>query len=94
MNNIKADFPEDYKKINIQDNAKFFSYFFEAIEDISDEALTRVVDTVLKIIQDFYNILSGRQVNDYIDVFLIMFNAYINLEINFADDNKKGKHIA
>ena len=89
MNNIKADFPEDFKKINIQDNAKFFSYFFEAIDDISDEALTRVVDTVLKIIQDFYNILSGRQVNDYIDVFLIMFNAYINLEINFADDNKK-----
>ena len=89
MNNIKSDFPEDFKKINIQDNTKFFSYFFEAIEDISDEALTRVVDTVLKIIQDFYNILSGRQVNDYIDVFLIMFNAYINLEINFADDNKK-----
>jgi len=89
MNNIKADFPEDFKKINIQDNSKFFSYFFEAIDDISDEALTRVVDTVLKIIQDFYNILSGRQVNDYIDVFLIMFNAYINLEINFSDDNKK-----
>ena len=89
MNNIKSDFPEDFKKINIQDNTKFFSYFFEAIEDISDEALTRVVDTVLKIIQDFYNILSGRQVNDYIDVFLIMFNAYINLEITFADDNKK-----
>ena len=58
MNNIKSDFPEDFKKINIQDNTKFFSYFFEAIEDISDEALTRVVDTVLKIIQDFYNILS------------------------------------
>ena len=89
MNNIKSDFPEDYKKINIQDNTKFFSYFFEAIEEVSDEALTRVVETVLKIIQDFYNILSGRQVNDYIDVFLIMFNAYINLEINFADDNKK-----
>ena len=89
MNNIKSDFPEDFKKINVIDNAKFFTYFFEAIEDISDEALTRVVDTVLKIIQDFYNILSGRQVNDYIDVFLIMFNAYINLEINFSDDNKK-----
>ena len=89
MNNIKADFPEDFKKINIIDNTKFFSNFFEAIDDISDEALTRVVETVLKIIQDFYNILSGRQVNDYIDVFLIMFNAYINLEINFADDNKK-----
>ena len=89
MNNIKSDFPEDFKKINMIDNAKFFTYFFEAIEDISDEALTRVVDTVLKIIQDFYNILSGRQVNDYIDVFLIMFNAYINLEINFSDDNKK-----
>ena len=89
MNNIKSDFPEDFKKINVIDNAKFFTYFFEAIEDISDEALTRVVDTVLKIIQDFYNILSGRQVNDYIDVFLIMFTAYINLEINFSDDNKK-----
>ena len=89
MNNIKSDFPEDFKKINVIDNAKFFTYFFEAIEDISDEALTRVVDTVLKIIQDFYNILSGRQVNDYIDVFLIMFNAYINLEINFSEDNKK-----
>ena len=89
MNNIKSDFPEDFKKINVIDNAKFFTYFCEAIEDISDEALTRVVDTVLKIIQDFYNILSGRQVNDYIDVFLIMFNAYINLEINFSDDNKK-----
>ena len=89
MNNIKSDFPEDFKKINIIDNAKFFSHFFEAIEDISDEALTRVIDTVLKIIQDFYNILSGRQVNDYIDVFLIMFNAYINLEINLGDDNKK-----
>ena len=89
MNNIKSDFPEDFKKINIIDNTKFFSHFFEAIEDISDEALTRVIDTVLKIIQDFYNILSGRQVNDYIDVFLIMFNAYINLEINLGDDNKK-----
>jgi hypothetical protein len=89
MNNIKSDFPEDFKKINIQSNAKFFSHFFEAIDDISDEALTRVVDTVLKIIQDFYNILSGRQVNDYIDVFLTMFNAYINFENNFADDNKK-----
>ena len=89
MNNIKSDFPEDFKKINIIDNAKFFSHFFESIEDISDEALTRVIDTVLKIIQDFYNILSGRQVNDYIDVFLIMFNAYINLEINLGDDNKK-----
>jgi hypothetical protein len=89
MNNIKSDFPEDFKKINIIDNTKFFTHFFEAIEDISDEALTRVIDTVLKIIQDFYNILSGRQVNDYIDVFLIMFNAYINLEINLGDDNKK-----
>ena len=89
MNNIKSDFPEDFNKINIIDSTKFFTHFFEAIDDISDEALTRVVDTVLKIIQDFYNILSGRQVNDYIDVFLIMFNAYINLEINLADDNKK-----
>ena len=91
MNNIKADFPEDFKKINItNEGKKFFSNFFEAIEDVSDEALNRVVDTVLKIIQDFYNILSGRQVNDYIDVFLIMFNAYINLELNYADDSKKG----
>ena len=89
MNNIKADFPEDFKKINIIDNSKFFAHFFEAIDDVNEESLTRVIDTVLKIIQDFYNILSGRQVNDYIDVFLIMFNAYINLEINFADDNKK-----
>ena len=91
MNFIKADFPEDFKKINITNEGnKFFSNFFEAIEDVSDDALSRVVDTVLKIIQDFYNILSGRQVNDYIDVFLIMFNAYINLELNYADDNKKG----
>ena len=80
MNNIKADFPEDFKKINIIDNSKFFAHFFEAIDDVNEESLTRVIDTVLKIIQDFYNILSGRQVNDYIDVFLIMFNAYINLE--------------
>ena len=90
MNNIKADFPEDFKRINITNEGnKFFSNFFEAIEEVSDESLNRVVDTVLKIIQDFYNILSGRQVNDYIDVFLIMFNAYINLENNYADDNKK-----
>ena len=89
MNNIKSDFPEDFKKINILDNSKFFAHFFEAIDDINEDSLARVIDTVLKIIQDFYNILSGRQVNDYIDVFLIMFNAYINLEINFADDNKK-----
>ena len=90
MNNIKADFPEDFKRINITNEGnKFFANFFECIEDVSDEALNRVMDTVLKIIQDFYNILSGRQVNDYIDVFLILFNAYINLENNYADDNKK-----
>ena len=90
MNNIKADFPEDFKKINITNEGnKFFSDFFDYLEEISDEALSRVMETVLKIIQDFYNILSGRQVNDYIDVFLIMFNAYINLENNYADDNKK-----
>jgi len=90
MNNIKNDFPEDFKKINItNEGSKFFANFFECIEDISNEALSRVIDTVLKIIQDFYNILSGRQVNDYIDVFLIMFNAYINLEDNYADDNRK-----
>ena len=70
MNNIKADFPEDFKRINITNEGnKFLSNFFEAIEEVSDEALNRVVDTVLKIIQDFYNILSGRQVNDYIDFF-------------------------
>jgi len=90
MNNIKADFPEDFKKIIITNEGnKFFYNFFEAIREVSEEALNRVVDTVLKIIQDFYNILSGRQVNDYIDVFLIMFNAYISLEFNYEDDYKK-----
>ena len=90
MKKIKADFPEDFKKINIIEPNKFLFHFFEAIEEISEEALAKVIETVIKIIQDFYNILSGRQVNDYIDVFLIIFNTYINLEINFADDNKKG----
>ena len=90
MNNIKADFPEDFKKINITNEPnRFFSNFFDSIDEISDEALNRVMDTVIKIINDFYNILSGRQVNDYIDVFLILFNAYINLGNNDADDNKK-----
>ena len=54
MNNIKADFPEDFKKINITNEGnKFFSNFFEAIEDVSDEALNRVVDTVLKLYKIF-----------------------------------------
>ena len=82
MENIKSNFPNDFKNIRLcqESGNKFFSDFFNSLEDVSDDALNRVVDTVLKIIQDFYNILSGRQVNDYIDVFLTMFNAYINLD--------------
>ena len=35
---------------------------------------------------DFYNILWGKQINDFIYIFLLMFVTYINLD-NFDDES-------
>ena len=35
---------------------------------------------------DFYNILLGKQINDFIYIFLLMFVTYINLD-NFDDES-------
>ena len=35
---------------------------------------------------DFYNILWGKQINDFVYIFLLMFVTYINLD-NFDDES-------
>ena len=87
---IQHDFPEDFSKIRIGVGNKFIFYFFKSVEFLSDDSFNFVLQYVLKIIEDFYNILSGKQVNDYVDIFLLMFETYINLD-NFDDESEKFK---
>jgi hypothetical protein len=88
---IQSDFRDDFDKINIHKNTKFIYDFFNSIDNLSDGVLNFVINYIIKIIEDFYNILSGKQSNDFIDIFLILFNAYINLENYDDEDNKKFK---
>ena len=85
---INNDFNEDYNKIKIGNGNKFIFYFFKSVDDLSDNVFNFVLQYILKIIEDFYNILSGKQVNDFVDTFLLMFETYINLD-NFDDESKK-----
>ena len=87
-NKIQNDFPNDFSKIRFSKGGKFLNDFFRSIDELSEAVISLVLQYLIKIIEDFYNILSGKQVNDYIDTFLILFNAYINLE-SFDDENKK-----
>ena len=87
-NKIKHDFVDDFNHIKIGKGNKFIYYFFKSVDDLSDNVFNFVLKYVLKIIEDFYNILSGKQVNDFVDIFLLMFDTYINLD-NFDDESKK-----
>ena len=88
---IQSDFRDDFDKIRFNKNTKFIYDFFNSIDNLSDSVLNFVLNYVIKIIEDFYNILSGKQSNDFIDIFLVLFNAYINLENYDEEDNKKFK---
>ena len=88
---IQSDFRDDFDKIRFNKNTKFIYDFFNSIDNLSDGVLNFVLNYVIKIIEDFYNILSGKQSNDFIDIFLVLFNAYINLENYDEEDNKKFK---
>ena len=88
---IQSDFRDDFDKIRFTKNTKFIYDFFNSIDNLSDGVLNFVLNYVIKIIEDFYNILSGKQSNDFIDIFLVLFNAYINLENYDDEDNKKFK---
>ena len=87
-NKIQNDFPHDFSKIRFSKGGKFLNDFFRSIDELSEAVISLVLQYLIKIIEDFYNILSGKQVNVYIDSFLILFNAYINLE-SCNNKNKK-----
>ena len=87
-NKIQNDFPEDFNKIHFSKGGKFLNDFFRSLDDLSEQVINLVLQFLIKIIEDFYNILSGKQCNDYIDTFLIIYNAYVNLE-SYDDESKK-----
>ena len=86
-NKFQCDFQSDYGKIRFTKGSKFINDYFRNVEFMSDESLDLVLKCILKIIEDFYNILSGKQCNDYIDTFLTVYAAYIRLD-HIEDDKK------
>jgi hypothetical protein len=75
---MQSEYKEDYAKIKFEN--KFIYDFFKHINLISTELLQYVLNEINNMIEEFFNILS-EQVNEYVNLFLIIFEAYINKEL-------------
>lgn len=69
-------------KFKIENN--LFYDFFKNISLVSEEALNLVMTDINKMIDEYYNFLS-EQVNEYVSIFLLIFDAYISIDL---DDEK------
>lgn len=61
-----------------------FYDFFKNIHLVSTEALLLVMNDINKMIDEYYNFLT-EQVNEYVSIFLLIFESYISLDL---DDDK------
>ncbi len=69
-------------RFKIENN--LFYDFFKNINVVSTEALELVMSEINKMIDEYYNFLS-EQVNEYVSIFLLIFESYIAIEL---DDDK------
>lgn len=76
-------------RFKIQNN--LFYDFFKNINLVSTEALALVMNDINKMIDEYYNFLS-EQVNEYVSIFLLIFECYISIDLD--DDKFKVLHDA
>ncbi len=69
-------------RFKIENN--LFYDFFKNIHLVSTEALALVMNDINKMIDEYYNFLS-EQVNEYVSIFLLIFDSYISIDL---DDDK------
>ncbi|MCQ2819264.1 MAG: hypothetical protein MJ252_18530 [archaeon] len=81
-------YEEDINNI-ILTGRSFIYDFFACARNLSSKILTLAMDKTVDVIRNFYNVLSSKQVNDYVDLFLIIFKAYLEMEP--TDDEEKFK---
>lgn len=83
---IQKKLQENHKyvmsRFKIENN--LFYDFFKNINVVSTEALALVMNEINKMIDEYYNFLS-EQVNEYVSIFLLIFECYISIDL---DDDK------
>ena len=83
---IQKKLQENHKNVmsrfKIENN--LFYDFFKNINLVSTEALALVMSDINKMIDEYYNFLS-EQVNEYVSIFLLIFECYISIDL---DDDK------
>jgi hypothetical protein len=79
-NEISFKFAEDYGKV-IMEN-KFIYDFFKHMDLISLECIEYVLNEIIHLIDDHYNIINDQHANDFIYYFLTIFDNYICLDID------------
>ncbi len=89
-NQAETNFIEDNKNIT-QSGRNFLYDFFASAKFISGQFLDLAIANILKTIDDYYNTLSSKQVNDYVDLFLMMFNAYLEQDAILEDPSVGGE---
>ena len=90
---IQKKLSENHKyvmsRFKIENN--LFYDFFKNINLVSTEALALVMNDINKMIDEYYNFLS-EQVNEYVSIFLLIFESYIAIDLD--DDKFKVLHDA
>ena len=86
---LNADYKNVICRFKLENN--LFYDFFKNINLITPDCLTLVMNEINKMIDEYYNFLS-EQVNEYISIFLLIFEAYVSIDLD--DDKFKILHEA
>lgn len=71
---ISHEFPEDFNLI--ENEQSFLYYILKHAHLVSDKCLKMILRETVKLMDEFYNIL-GEQVNEYISIFIQIFELYL-----------------
>lgn len=79
---IKKNYPEIQAELEIENPREFSVIFFSNVLDLkNDRVLEDCFKEINKIIDEYYNILS-EQANEYINLFLLIFECYLTVHPN------------
>ncbi len=80
--NLEDKYKDNFKSIiqSERGGRDFIFDFFACAKVLDWKDIKLAMDSIIKLIEEFYNILSSKQVNDYVDLFLIVFATYLELD--------------
>jgi hypothetical protein len=78
---IQLEHADDFALLKVDKINKFFLVFFKNSPLVSYKSFCFIVTEINLMIDQYFNLLS-EQVNDYMNIFLILFDAYLNRDLD------------